>query len=545
MGFLQTPGRKYIFAFLLISFIFIPCAFLTYPFFDNTDGCEHTAAAKELTYSFTKPHNPLLNLPGRTSPRFVPSVIMMAIVQKIFSPGLFTLIGFSSIASFLLLGVGIYLFSKEYFQDEKQPLYTLFCVLFLWGKGWEESNSYMFSSLIPFAYYPSVVSFALMPLSLFFLLRYLHGGKRRHASVFIALSSFILLNHPVTGFLYSFVTLILITTEGYGQKNTLFLFAITFLIALGFTALWPYYPFFKSFFYVASGKAKQFWDYGITHAYLYSDLFKRIGPAFLGIIPLVYFGMRKEHLFLVLGFLSCLLFYALGYFLDISLGERFVFFCLFFSQLAFSRILKLLIEERASFKNSLVAKLATILFLSALVGGMGNQLFMTGKIYLPLLLKRSPHPMEKYLILQKHLRRGDTVLADVFTSWPLPCITGAKVVSLYHNSPLIPENAERLSDAVTFFRSPNERKRIVEKYHITHVLINRKLLPPWTVENQAPQFFIPYPDARLIYELSSLGRTLLYDENFFLVEVTATAEQQRCSPATTSSTCAQAAGSSS
>jgi hypothetical protein len=524
MGFLQTPGRKYIFAFLLISFIFIPCAFLTYPFFDNTDGCEHTAAVKELTYSFTKPHNPLLNLPGRTSPRFVPSVIMMAIVQKIFSPGLFTLIGFSSIASFLLLGVGIYLFSREYFHDAQQPLYTLFCILFLWGKGWEESNSYMFSSLIPFAYYPSVISFALIPLSLFSLLRYLRGRNAVYGSAYVLLSSFIVLNHPVTGLIYFLVTLLLLVTEGYGEKKAFTLFAISLLVALGLTALWPYYPFLKSLLFVASGKAKQFWDYEITHAYLYSDLFKRIGPAFLGIIPLVYFGMKKEHLFLVLGFLSCLLFYALGYLLNISLGERFIFFCMLFSQLAFSRILKLLIEERASFKNSLVANLATILFLSALVGGMGIQLFLTGKIYLPPLLKQSPQPMEKYIVLQKHLHQGDTVLADVFTSWPLPCITGVKVVSLYHNSPLIPENAERLSDAVTFFRSPNERKRIVEKYHITHVLINRKLLPPWTVENQAPQFFIPYPDARLIHELSSLGRTLLYDENFFLVEVTATAE---------------------
>jgi hypothetical protein len=521
MSFLQTPGRRYFLAFLGILIIFIPCAFLTYPSFNNSDGCEHAAAVRELTYSFTKPHNPLLDLPGNTSPRFVPSVFVMTIVQKIFSPGLFTLIGISSIASFLLLGIGIYLFSKEYFHDNRQPLYSLLCILFLWGTGWEESNSYMFSSLIPFAYYPSVVSFALMPLSLFFLLRYLHGGKRRHASVFIALSGFILLNHPVTGFLYFFVTLILITTEGYGQKNTLFLFTITFLIALGFTAIWPYYPFFKSLFYIASGKAKQFWDYGATHAYLYSDLLRRVGPAFLGIIPLVYFGLKRQYPFIVFGFLSCLLFYALGYFLNISLGERFVFFCLFFSQLAFSRILKILREERAAFKNTRAANLLAILFLCALVGGMGNQLFMTGKIYLPLLLKSSPHPMEKYLILQKHLRRGDTVLADVFTSWPLPCITGAKVVSLYHNSPLVPENFERLHDTRRFFTTPRERQRIIEKYHLTHVVIHKNLCPPGTEEEQADQFFIPYPDEKLLQGISSLGVTMLNNEHFLLVRVPA------------------------
>jgi len=127
--------------------------------------------------------------------------------------------------------------------------------------------------------------------------------------------------------------------------------------------------------------------------------------------------------------------------------------------------------------------------------------------------------MEQYSVLKHHLHRGDIVLADVFTSWPLPCITGVKVVSLYHNSPLIPENAERLHDTVTFFRSPNERKRIVEKYHITHVLINRKLLPPWTVENQAPQFFIPYPDKNLSHDLSALGDVILNDENFLIVRV--------------------------
>jgi hypothetical protein len=222
---------------------------------------------------------------------------------------------------------------------------------------------------------------------------------------------------------------------------------------------------------------------------------------------------------MVLGFFSCLLFYAIGYFFDINLCERFIFFCLFFSQLAFSRFFKMSIEERASFKNPLVATITTIFFLCALAGGIGNQLFMTRKIYLPLLLKKSPHPMEKYFVLQKYLHRGDTVLADVFTSWPLPCITDVKVISLYHNSPLIPENAERVADTVNFFQSPEERTRIVKKYHISHVLLNKKLFPPGRVEDQVPQFFIPYPDEHLISTIASLGITVLNNENFFLVKV--------------------------
>jgi len=100
-----------------------------------------------------------------------------------------------------------------------QPPFTLLCILFLWGKGWEESNSYMFSSLVSFAYYPSVISFNLIPLSLFSLLRYLKSGKKLYSFGYIVLSSFIVLNHPFTGLLYFFITLVLILTGGYAQKK--------------------------------------------------------------------------------------------------------------------------------------------------------------------------------------------------------------------------------------------------------------------------------------------------------------------------------------
>ncbi|MCX5886607.1 MAG: hypothetical protein NT096_11985 [Proteobacteria bacterium] len=59
----------------------------------------------------------------------------------------------------------------------------------------------------------------------------------------------------------------------------------------------------------------------------------------------------------------------------------------------------------------------------------------------------------------------------------------------------------------------------MKKYHVSHALINMRLFPPSKVEDQAPQFFIPYPDEKLIHDLSSLGDTILNNGNFFIVKV--------------------------
>jgi hypothetical protein len=527
MDLLKSSGKKYVLSFLGIFILFIPFAFSVLPWFEWSDGCEHAAAVRELTYSLSNPKNPLLDLPGDTSARFVPSIIIMAIFQKIFNAGIFTILGFSSAVSFLLLGLGIYLFSKEYFQDEKQPIYTFLCILFLWGKGWDGANSFMFSSLVFNAYYPSIISFIAIFFALTVMLRYIRQKRDRYALAYIALTSFIFLNHPLTGFLFSIIAFVLFVAEGRAQKRILGLIAISSLLAVGLTALWPYYSFFKCVLFVASGKAKQFWDYNFSHQTLYSESVIRIGPAFLGIIPVLYFGAMRKHLFIVSGFFSCSALYALGYFFDISLAERCIFFCMFFSQLAFSRFLKNLIHAEGGLQSIRRHRFVKACFIAGLFIGTAAQLFLVSRVYLPQWLEWKPafriktyqHPLKKYFTLAHHLHRGDIVLTDVFTSWVIPCITDVKVVSLFHNSPLVSDNSERLSDTMSFFTEPYSHQNILKKYRITHILIDKEKSSVKRKRSEDSRSFIPYPDEQLMGQLSRFGKVVLDNENFFLIEI--------------------------
>jgi hypothetical protein len=521
----QNAKTRYGVSFLIVVFFFIPCALLVYPWFDYMDGCEHAAAVRELTYSFSNPQNPYLNLPGNTSPRYVPSILLMAGVQKVFNLELFTLLGFSSVVSFIVLGVGVYLFTREYFEDTHQPLYSLLCLLFLWGKGWDGANAYMFSALVVNAYYPSIVSFIASFFALYALLKYLKQHALIYYGIFLFLSILIFLNHPVTGLLFFIMAFLIIVAEGYACVKTFALFLAAPFTAAIVAGIWPYYPFFNGALFVVSGKAKQFWDYKLTHEFLYSDLFQRIGLALLGIPALVYFLLKRQYPFIVFGFLLSIICYGMSYVFKLSLGERFIFLCVLFCQLAFSRWIKLLTDKQKSLRKSRLATAGLTVCIIALIGGTVGQLYMVGSVYLPEFIKWQPRigikdyrtPMHKYIELKQYIGRGNTVLSDVCTSWVMPCITNTKVISLFKNSPLLIQNLERLEDTRTFFSTPDKRKIIIEKYTVSHVLLNKKLFPP--ERSYTDQVFIPNPDEKLRNELSSLGTVLLDNENFLLVRV--------------------------
>ena len=188
----------------------------------------------------------------------------------------------------------------------------------------------------------------------------------------------------------------------------------------------------------------------------------------------------------MLGFLVSLMIYVAGYFLKIILAERLIFLCMFFSQLAFSRMLKTSMHAPPDWiKSKWPSASAIYVYVSALGVGFFSQLYLAGKMYLPQYIEWQPrlhvkkylHPLRHYLSLRHFLQRGDIVLTDIGTSWILPCLTDVKVISLLHNSPFVLENLERVSDTKTFFTSSVSREAIVKKYNISHILINKRKVP--------------------------------------------------------------------
>jgi hypothetical protein len=93
------------------------------------------------------------------------------------------------------------------------------------------------------------------------------------------------------------------------------------------------------------------------------------------------------------------------------------------------------------------------------------------------------NPLDTYSLLNGRIMEGDIVMTDPLTAWLLPALTGAKIIALYHDNPLVPDNEQRVHDAITFYavNTPLEaRKALLEKYNATHVLLNNQR----TVKNE-------------------------------------------------------------
>jgi hypothetical protein len=272
------------------------------------------------------------------------------------------------------------------------------------------------------------------------------------------------------------------------------------------------------------GKGKQFWDYQLGHQLHYSGYLLKIGPCFLGMVTIAYLGIKKQYPFIVVGFIVSLVFYILGYFFTIILFERLIFLCLLFSQLAFSRMLKYLLYGAPDFISSSRKKIVRVVYVSALGVGVFIQFYLIGSLFMPqyiawqprMRLKPYQHPLQQYIALRPILGRGDIVITDVFTSWALPCVTDVKVISLFHNSPFVLENFERLHDTQIFFNSPADRKRIIAKYNISHILVNKKKI---CESNCSEEKGLICPDKDWMHSLARLGKVMINNEDFFLVEL--------------------------
>ncbi len=76
---------------------------------------------------------------------------------------------------------------------------------------------------------------------------------------------------------------------------------------------------------------------------------------------------------------------------------------------------------------------------------------------------------------------------------------------------------KHLEEIRTFFTSPEQRKGILNKYEVSHVLLNKKLFPP--EHSYTDQIFIPNLNEKLAGELATLGDVILNTENFLLIKI--------------------------
>lgn len=464
----------------------MPLVLLDHAHFPYSDGPEHGAAVRELAHHLTNPSDPMLAGRLGNSPRFVPSILVMALAMRLTGLDVLTVLTLFLPLCFLLFLIAAALFAREYFDDVHQAPWTLAALLFLWGTGWTGANAYMFSAILYTAYFPSLVAFSLSLLALYFQLRFLTTKHSVHLITAVLLGAIAFVNHPPTGIFYFACSGLIYLDRSVPAKAAIRYFFAAVMSALLLTLLWPYYDFFTSFFTVTSGEMSGAADYSLTRNYLYAKPLIRSGPALAGIPLALLFALQRRYLLPAGGFVLFGCLYGMGFVFKISLAERYIFFIICLLQLAFSRACRVWFAH-FRFRASLNLKTAAAWFLVALLaaGAATQAALVYTQFILPAftfspdqrsISYRRPNRMQREL--GRYLKEGDIVLSDLYTSWSVPVYTGAKIIALYHSAPHVRDNRERVKALQTFFNtatSGEERKKILEHYGVTHVLLNAQI----------------------------------------------------------------------
>lgn len=529
--FLST-NKYFIIALLLIPLIALPSlSGKQGPLIELYDYGEHAASIREMSNNLFSPENPLLATDGSTTLRYTPYIFLLGLFKKWSHLGLFTVIGFASIGSFLLLLVGLYLWGKEYFHNEKLPLYILIAFLFLWGKPFNYSNEYNLRFLAYSLFYPSILTFNLSFLGFYLILKYARSEKLRYYFLYLLCSVFIFLTHPLTASFFLLGSGLLALTEGKRKIQNVLLFGLSVLIIFICALFWPYHSFIEAV--IKSTTTDWYYPFRM-HLYDTRNIY-RMGPALLGLPVIALFLIRRQYAFISWGFLLCTLIYLLSYVLNIRLGERYIFFIMVFLHLAlawyFSRLELLSFSTISKTLTSLSERnLHVVFFLIIITLSIFYQCAKLGFEQAGYLITFKPrplvhtyrNPLDNYRSLQAKLKEGDIVLTDPLTAWLLPALTGAKITALYHNNPLVPDNNQRVHDTLTFYNSSTSlemRKVILKKYGGTHVLLNLHRMQENEI-NRLNDYYQNFKiDQRLMNDVQKMGKIIFRNDQLILFEL--------------------------
>jgi hypothetical protein len=519
---------KYLLACLLL---FLLAAVATYSgrlWSEMGDSWEHAASVQELASNFRNPSNPFLAAEGSTTPRYTLYILLLALAKKISGLPLIDLMELAGMFNLLLLVTGIYVFARAYTRNSHQPFFTLITLLLFWGHGWLYSSEYSLQFLTSSLFHPSIFAFSLSFWGWYCFLAFKERKTGTALPWTVLLSLLITSTHPLTASFYFIVMFLLNFHQKKEMRPGFYLIGLAFLLSLLLMLFWPYFSIIETF---KKGALSGGWY--PTGNYFYSNIISGAGLSLLGIPIAAYYLFCRKHLCIIVGLIISVFIYLASYAANLPLLGRYVYFAIFFLQLLLSLYLaELWCVPPSGASASLARKLlkgasvaiVILLFiyqiqLMDLIGMLRCCVHVDPKFS----IGRCSHPKEKYAFLATHLKPGNVVMSDTFTSWVIPAMTGAKVVSLFHDNPLVPDNAARMNDTKNYFSpgtSQQDRMEIVKRYGATHLLIHKglekfeyaPLLQEWGI-------FVPVFNPDLIGSLASLGTVIFRDDTYILARL--------------------------
>ena len=518
--------RKYLLLSVMLILLTAAANFSGRLWSEMGDSWEHAASVNELSHNFIHPSNPFLTTGGNTTPRFTLYILLLALLKRISTLSVIDLMELAGLCNAILLVTGIYVFIKNYTKHNYQPFFTLITLLIFWGRGWLYSSEYSLHFLISSLSHPSIFTFAISFWGWHFFLNSIRGKEKINSVMTVLLSLIISSAHPLNASFYFIFLFFLSFQQKENIKRGFSLIGLSLVLSILFSLSWPYFSIIEVF---RKGSLSGGWY--PTGNYFYTHIITGAGLSLLGIPVVIYYLLKRRHLCIILSFLVSVMIYIASYCADLPLLGRYIYFSIFFLQLLLSFFLAELWEPHPKhipppfIKHTL--RITSVIIIVVLFLYQIKLMDLTGMVrccihFSPTLsTKRCNHPKEKYVFLTAHLKRGNVVISDTFTSWVIPAMTGAKVVSLFHDNPLVPDNVNRMRNTKVFFSPATnrlERMEIVKHYGVTHILIHKGLenfeyaylLKEWGI-------FIPSFTQTLTESLTSLGKIVYQDNTYILI----------------------------
>ena len=474
----RSHGRGYLILCLVLLPLVILFAFAR-PWGQTADFWETAAAVRAVAQDVTNPDNPMLALPGETSPRFTPFTLLWGVVMKS-GLGLFTVMALAGIANFALFVTGLFRFVRGEFHSHTLPIYVLVVMLLVWGSGYGQANAYQLRVFLEQLPYVGFFTYGVCFHALAFLRRFLSVRRRKDFVGYAGLMAIAFVTHPVTAaFGFTAAAAMLIAERNWRQF--VLMQGVPF-ISLVAALLWPYFDYWTV---LTRGSSESWFE-----APLFANQAQALGPALLGVPIAVYFALKRRHLQIVYGLLLCAIIYLLSFGLQVLIGSRFLLYGTIFLHLAIAVYL----YEHALHRRRR---------LEAWVHGHGYLLIIVFVIAAPSLWYRA-HEMNKHFqkvydpplrfhaydspvrgsfFLKDQLAASDIVMVDDTVGWVLPAISGAKIVAPQKGNPLISADiALRRKTTNGFFGdslSTWQRAAIIRHYKVTHILTDDRWAGQW------------------------------------------------------------------
>lgn len=446
----------------------------TLPFpWAGDDVFEMVATIRAVAEHPFDPQNPMLDLPGETSPRFTPYTLFWGFLTRLFRANALVIIQITAIANFLLFATGLTRFVSVLFADRRVATLLIPIMLVCWGSGYPMANGYhwwLFFFGLP---YVCIFAYGVGFHALAEFATYLKSERLRKLVVYALLAGIVLLSHPVTG-LFVFITAGLMALFETSFKRALLLQAVP-VAAFAVAFAWPYFDYGKTLF---SGATEPWYT-----PVMFEHQLGALGVALVGLPLAVWYAKRRLHMFAVAWLTLFIALYLLCWALSIYIGERFLFFAVLVMHLFIALYALETIDEvrLAGLRITRITGFRIALLLVILLAGArfrGWEIKTTAKLGLELagVLPKSETRRERYTFLQDHLEHGDIVIAEGETGWAIPGMTGARLVFHQHGNPLLFEELEVRHNATTSYLkdalSLEERDAIRRRYNATHVLLD-------------------------------------------------------------------------